>query len=99
MVVERKRPLMVQIGSLGNSKVHPGEAPVVHKPPFERTSGVTGLGNLGGLSGPAPKDTDTLSPRPVREIMGEGNPMMEEPVTDPAEHRPDGNDSTLPTSK
>ena len=46
-----------------------------------------------------PKDTDTLSPRPLQEIMGEGSTTAEEPVTDPTEHLPDGVDNTLSASQ
>ena len=46
-----------------------------------------------------PKDTNTLSPRPLQEIMGEGSPRTEEPVTDPTEHLPDDIDNTLPASQ
>jgi hypothetical protein len=92
------------ISPFGNHTVHTDKTPVVHESPFERSSEVTGLGNLSCLGGPGPSnlstgDTDTLSPRPLHDIMGEGNPMMEQPVTDPTEHLPDDNDNTLPASK
>jgi hypothetical protein len=88
----------------GNRTANPDETLAALKPPPERSPGATGPSNLSGLSSPAPSnlptiDTDTLSPRPLREIMGEGNPMTEEPVTDPREHLPDDNDNTIPVSK
>jgi len=43
-----------------------------------------------------PKNTDNLSPRPLREIMDEGNPMMKGPVTNPTEQLQDDDDNILP---
>jgi hypothetical protein len=44
----------------------------------------------------APKDPDSLSPRPLPEIMGTASPRTEEPNTDPTEDLPDDADNTLP---